>query len=745
MSMADPSEKERLAALRALQVLDTPSDPALDDLVAAVRAICGTPVALVSLVDDHRQWFKARDGLEICETPLDTSVCALAMRGDALFTIPDLSTDPRTAEMWVVTGPVGARFYAGAPLVTRAGARLGSLCAIDTQPRPEGLSATQAAALTALARTASSHLELLGGEAQRRGHDRRQDALVELGDRQRTLNDATALAAISAETIGRTLGASRAGYGLVDPERELVELNDMWLAPGMAALPRLLRFRDFGSYIDDLKLGRDVVINDVAEDPRTAPFADALAAVEVGALANLPVAENGRTVALVVAQSREPRVWRRDEIAFLREIADRTRLAMERARVETELRELNATLEDRVAMRSRDLIAAEEQLRQSQKMEAIGQLTGGVAHDFNNLLTVIRNSADLLRTRDLPEERRRRYVDAIASTADRAAKLTSQLLAFSRRQALKPEVFDARGRLAGVADMLLSLLGGRIALELEPDGPPAFVEADIGQFETAVVNLVVNARDAMRGEGRLAISVAFADTLPAVRGHAGAPGAFVAVSVADTGGGVPVEVMERIFEPFFTTKEVGKGTGLGLSQVFGFAKQSGGEVDVRNDDGRGAVFTLYLPRVDAPPPKSPAPAASAAAAPGKGRVLIVEDNLEVGEFATQLLADLGYTPTPATDASQALALIEARGRDSFDVVFTDVVMPGMGGVELARRLRDRWPDLPVLLTSGYSHVLAEDVRHGFELLRKPYSVEELSRGLRRAMSVARSRVGEPAG
>ena len=736
MSTADPSEKERLAALRALQVLDTPSDPALDDLVIAVRAICGTPVALVSLVDDHRQWFKARDGLDLQETPLDTSVCALAMRGDALFTIPDLRADSRTSDMAVVTGPVGARFYAGAPLITRAGVRLGSLCAIDTEPRPGGLAPAQAAALTALARTASAHLELLGAAAQRRGHDRRQDALAALGDRQRTLHDPTALAAISAETIGRTLGASRAGYGLVDPDRETVELNDMWLAPGMAALPRLLRFREFGSFIEDLKLGIDVVINDVAEDARTAPFVDAMAAVDVGALANLPVSENGRTVALVVAQSREPRAWTRDEIAFLREIADRTRLAMERARAESELKELNATLEDRVALRSRDLIAAEEKLRQSQKMEAIGQLTGGVAHDFNNLLTVIRNSADLLRTRDLPEDRRRRYVDAIASTADRAAKLTSQLLAFSRRQALKPEVFDARARLAGVAEMLRSLLGARVVLELAPEGPPAFVEADIGQFETAVVNLVVNARDAMRGEGRLAVSVALADALPAVRGHAGALGEFVAVSVADTGGGVPVEVMERIFEPFFTTKEVGKGTGLGLSQVFGFAKQSGGEVDVRNDDGLGAVFTLYLPRAEPPPPKAPAGLA-AGAGPGKGRVLIVEDNLEVGEFATQLLADLGYTPTPATDAAQALALIEARGRESFDVVFTDVVMPGMGGVELARRLRDRWPNLPVLLTSGYSHVLAEDMRHGFELLRKPYSVEELSRGLRRAMGAAR--------
>ena len=464
-----------------------------------------------------------------------------------------------------------------------------------------------------------------------------------------------------------------------------------------------------------------------------------MAALNIRALVNLPVIENGALVAMLFVNDAQPRAWTRDDLAFLREVLDRTRLAVERMRAETTLRELNATLEERIQARTAELMSAEEQLRQSQKMEAIGQLTGGVAHDFNNLLTVIRNSADLLRTRELSDERRRRYVDAIASTADRAAKLTSQLLAFSRRQSLKPEVFEAGARVRGIADMLRSILGGRVELSVTDCQTPCFVEADAGQFETAVVNMAVNARDAMEGQGRLNVRMHLEHMLPAVRGHASAVGEFVGIQVADTGGGIAPDVLDRIFEPFFTTKEVGKGTGLGLSQVFGFAKQSGGEVDVRNDDGGGAVFTLYLPQVPAPTAAAaPTPVAprTVSVAGGKGRILLVEDNLEVGEFAGQLLEDLGYRPTLAANGAAALALLEG-GREGFDVVFSDVVMPGLGGLELGRRIRVRWPDLPVVLTSGYAHVLAEDARHGFDLLRKPYSVEELSGVLRRAMTHVR--------
>jgi PAS domain S-box-containing protein len=388
--------------------------------------------------------------------------------------------------------------------------------------------------------------------------------------------------------------------------------------------------------------------------------------------------------------------------------------------------------------------ALEDQLRQSQKLEAVGQLTGGVAHDFNNLLTVIKSSTDLLKRPDLPEERRQRYIGAISDTVSRAAKLTGQLLAFARRQALTPEVFDVARSVASVADMVGTLTGARIRVETDvdpgraPDGTPltCLVDADPSQFDTALVNMVVNARDAMDGEGRLSIRVRRTLAIPAVRAHPRMRGDFVAVSVSDTGSGIAPEVLERIFEPFFTTKGVGQGTGLGLSQVFGFAKQSGGEVLVESVLDRGTTFTLYLPRVAGiAAPQEPLPE-PAELADGHGtRVLVVEDNLEVGAFATQALQELGYVTRWVTDAEQALDALR-RTDGTVDIVFSDVVMPGMNGIDLGQAIRRDWPALPVVLASGYSHVIAEQGTHGFELLRKPYSVEDLSRILRRAVAQA---------
>jgi PAS domain S-box-containing protein len=389
-----------------------------------------------------------------------------------------------------------------------------------------------------------------------------------------------------------------------------------------------------------------------------------------------------------------------------------------------------------VKARESELAAAQEALRQSQKLEAVGQLTGGVAHDFNNLLTIIKSSTDLLMRPSVTQERQRRYVEAISETVDRAAKLTGQLLAFARRQSLKPEVFDVQERVRIVTDMLRTVVGSRVQIETEFDTQNCSVEADASQFETALVNMAVNARDAMNGEGTLRFAVKVQPGLPAMNGHPAREGQFVAVAVADTGTGISASALSQIFEPFFTTKEVGKGTGLGLSQVYGFVKQSGGDVAVDSVPGRGATFTIYLPRVEASAGHQVSRLRETENySEGRGRrVLVVEDNVEVGQFSTQILEDLGYVTTWAANAGEALDLLAEV--DGFDVVFSDVVMPGMGGVELGEEVRRRYPHVPVVLTSGYSDVLAEEGRHGFELLHKPYAVEELSRVLRRVTGAA---------
>lgn len=404
-------------------------------------------------------------------------------------------------------------------------------------------------------------------------------------------------------------------------------------------------------------------------------------------------------------------------------LAGQAAVAIDNARLFEAAQRNNQLLERRVQERTRDLEQAHDALRQSQKMEAIGQLTGGIAHDFNNLLTVIRGSADLLRKPDLPEDKRGRYVDAISDTADRAAKLTGQLLAFARRQALKPELFDASEQINGIADMLRTVLGSRIQLKIETDCPDCFVKADSAQFETSLVNLVVNARDAMEGEGQLTIRVSSAND--------GGDGDVVRVDVTDTGHGMDADQIQRIFEPFFTTKAVGKGTGLGLSQVYGFVKQSDGEVFVDSKVGQGTTFSITLPKASAGSISVQPVSRDEDDRMGGGRVLVVEDNLDVGEFASQMLADLGFEAVLEADANAAIERLE-RERGQFDVIFSDVVMPGMNGVQFGRVVRERWPIVPVVLTSGYSHVLAEEPHHGFPLLQKPYSVEALSKALQQA-------------
>ena len=426
----------------------------------------------------------------------------------------------------------------------------------------------------------------------------------------------------------------------------------------------------------------------------------------------------------------EPGRFSESHERLMQGLAAQAAISIDNARLYQAVQRANETLEQRVQDRTTELENANEALRQAQKMEAIGQLTGGIAHDFNNMLTVIRGSADVLRRPDLEADKQKRYLDAIAETSDRAARLTGQLLAFARRQALKPETFDVMERVQSISDMLRTVLGSRYVLQITADCDNCFIEADAAQFETALVNMAVNARDAMESQGELSIRVRRASELPRSLQPQESE-RYVSVSVSDTGHGIAADDLAKIFEPFFTTKEVGKGTGLGLSQVYGFAKQSGGEIHVESEVGKGTTFTIYLPEALGSHAISPKVAKEEPDLRPGGRVLVVEDNDAVGRFAEAVLAELGFEAQRANDAQEALQLL-GNGSE-FDVVFSDVVMPGMGGIEFAREVQKRSPNLPVVLTSGYSHVLAAQSGHGFPLLQKPYSLEGLQLALAEAL------------
>lgn len=394
-----------------------------------------------------------------------------------------------------------------------------------------------------------------------------------------------------------------------------------------------------------------------------------------------------------------------------------------------ELKAANEALRDQMTVRAH----VEEKLRQAQKIEAIGQLTGGVAHDFNNLLMVISGGLEML-DRQTDPARRKRLMDGMRQAAERGSGLTRQLLAFSRRQELQPQTIDLARQIGGMRELLDRSLRGdvHVTLEFSPDLWP--VEVDASELELVVLNLAVNARDAMPRGGTIEIR---AENVP-LPDQGDSTKDFVRLSVSDNGSGMTREVQARVFEPFFTTKDIGKGSGLGLAQVHGFAQQSGGRIEIESEVGRGTKIILMLPRSS----KEPGPDQHhlvdlhvARRRPASaGSVLLVEDDDEVAALVSEMLEDLGFQVVRAATAAAALGAL-ANGR-RVDLVFSDIMMPGgMNGVELAKEIRARRLDLPILLTSGYSEVTKQAAEaQGIKILRKPYQLAELSEALRGAIA-----------
>jgi two-component system, NtrC family, sensor kinase len=373
--------------------------------------------------------------------------------------------------------------------------------------------------------------------------------------------------------------------------------------------------------------------------------------------------------------------------------------------------------------------AAEAALRQAQRLEAIGQLTGGVAHDFNNLLMIVSGSVQRLR-RDLISEKHTRLLDLIENATNRGESLTRQLLAFSRRQMLTPAVIDLAEQLPELKDMLSRSLRDDITIEVVVSEESCAVKVDPSELELALLNLAVNARDAMPNGGALSIT-AEPVVLEGKAAEEGLSGEFVAIRVADTGGGIPADILPHVFEPFFTTKEVGKGTGLGLSQVYGFAKQSGGTAAINSAVGRGTVITLYLPRTRELPAPSIARMEAEAAPQRAGTALVVEDSPEVAEVAIAYFQQLGYMVKQVANAHEALELL--ANDPKIDLVFADILMPGgMNGLELGHTVRRLYPAMPVLLTTGYSDSAHDSVQQGFVVLHKPFDLAGLEQALREA-------------
>ena len=571
----------------------------------------------------------------------------------------------------------------------------------------------------------------------------KRQALARLNDVFRDMADTAEISYSAAQILGETLGVSRAGYGLVHRAEETIVIERDWNAPGVHTIAGTLRFRDHGSYIETLKRGETAIVEDSRLDPRTAETSEMLERISARSFINMPFTEQGGLVALLFLNHAEPRHWSADDLEFVREVAERTRDAVERRRAERELAELAASLEQQVADRTAALIAAEEALRQSQKMEAVGQLTGGLAHDFNNLLTGISGSLEMIQQR-IAQKRGAdigRYIDAAQGAARRAAALTHRLLAFSRRQTLDPRPTDANDLIAGMEELIRRTVGPSIMVETRLAAGLSSTLVDPSQLESALLNLCINARDAMPDGGLIMIETR--DRV--VDAGAGRkrdlePGEYVCLAVSDTGTGMAPETIEKAFEPFFTTKPIGSGTGLGLSMIYGFARQSGGQVRIHSALGSGTTVTLYLPAVEQSAVAEPAPAtlSEAPRAEAGQTVLVVDDEASIRMLVSETLADLGYATLEAADAAAALKLLE--GDRPVDLLVTDVGLPGMNGRQLADAVRTRRPDLKVLFITGYAEnaVLNHDhLEPGMHVLTKPFALEALASRIKALVATER--------
>lgn len=703
------NEAARLEALRTFGILDTPPERIFDDLTRLTSYICGTPIAFIGFMDADRLWFKSRIGWDASEIPREMSFCAhTILQSDVLVESDTLADQGRLALCPLATHG-GIRFYAGAPLMSSEGYALGTLCVMDSIPR--GLSGGQTDALRLLARQVISLVES------------RRPAVGPLISAHSPLLDAgfsESRAKVQGFSFWRDISEQkRAHDALRHSEQRLHGI----IGSAMDAIIT----------VDHSQ--RIVVFNSAAEEIFRCNASQAL-----GLSIDKFIPERFRA-----AHRRHIENFAKTGVTARSLHSSPTLFAVradgEEFPIEATISQVESEGEQLFTVILRDIgarLQMEAELRQAQKMEAIGQLAGGIAHEFNNFLGVILGYSELLSEEAAQNEKLAQYVTEIRGATQHAASLTRQLLAFGRKQVLDPQMLDLNRCIWESHNLLRRLVPANI--DVVPVLAPAIgrVKADVSQIQQVLINLVANARDAMPLGGKIAIETTDAqlDETHTAR-HIGLhPGSYVQLSIRDNGAGMNEETRAHIFEPFYTTKEPGKGTGLGLATVYGIVTQSGGHVSVESTVGKGTVFRIYLPRIE------PVAEETAVAEPrnveqtGPATVLVVEDETVLRRLISFSLEKRNLRVLAARDGWEALEIFRQHAA-RIRLVVTDLIMPHMDGLELKKQILASRPNMKFLFISGYAEPMMEenrDLLQGCAFLEKPFLPEELALKVNRLLA-----------